>query len=61
MNLKPQHVISNITGKTGMRIIEDIVMGERDPWKLAALHRSDSALGAPKDLTATAHKLTRII
>ena len=37
MNLKLQHVISNITGKTGMRIIEAIVMGERDPWKLAGL------------------------
>ena len=37
MNLKLQHVISNITGKTGMRIIETIVMGERDPWKLAGL------------------------
>ncbi len=35
MNVKLQHVISNITGKTGMKIIEAIVKGERDPWKLA--------------------------
>ena len=47
MNLKLQHVISNITGKTGMRIIETIVMGEQDPWKLATLRdprtRADQA------------------
>ena len=33
MNVKLQHVISNITGKTGMRIIEALVRGERDPRK----------------------------
>ena len=47
MNLKLQHVISNITGKTGMRIIEALVGGERDPRKLAALRdprtRADQA------------------
>ena len=47
MNVKLQHVISNITGKTGMKIIEAIVRGERDPWKLAALRdprtRADEA------------------
>ena len=37
MNVKLQHVISNITGKTGMTIIEAIVGGERNPRKLAAL------------------------
>ena len=31
MNVKLQHVISNITGKTGMDIIEAIVKGERPP------------------------------
>ena len=35
MNVKLQHVISDITGKTGMRIIEAIVAGERDPEQLA--------------------------
>ncbi len=35
MNIKLQHVMSNITGKTGMRIIEAIVRGERDPRELA--------------------------
>ena len=37
MNVKLQHVISNITGQTGMDIIEAIVGGERDPRKLAQL------------------------
>ena len=39
MNVKLQHVISNITGKTGMDIIEAIVGGERDPRKLAQFRR----------------------
>ena len=37
MNLKLQHVISDITGKTGMDIIEAIVGGERNPRRLARL------------------------
>ena len=37
MNVKFQHVISDITGKTGMGIIEAIVDGERDPRELARL------------------------
>ena len=47
MNVKLQHVISNITGKTGMAIIESIVSGERDPKRLAQLRdnriRADEA------------------
>lgn len=35
MNVQLHHVVSDITGKTGMRIIRDIVTGERDPRKLA--------------------------
>ena len=37
MNVKLQHVIRDITGKTGMDIIEAIVGGERDPRTLARL------------------------
>ena len=37
--MKLQHVISNITGKTGMDIIEAIVKGERDPRQLARFRR----------------------
>ena len=35
MNIKLQHVLSNITGRTGMKIIEAIVEGERNPRTLA--------------------------
>jgi transposase len=37
MNLQLHHVVSDITGATGMRIIRAIVAGERDPDVLAAL------------------------
>ena len=39
MNVKLQHVIGDITGKTGMAIMEAIVRGERDPEKLAQWRR----------------------
>ena len=37
MNVQIHHVISDITGLTGMRIIRAIVEGKRDPLQLAAL------------------------
>ena len=37
MNVKLQHVIRDITGKTGMDIMEAIVRGERNPRMLARL------------------------
>ena len=37
MNVKLHHVISNITGKTGMEIMEAIVGGQWDPRQLAQL------------------------
>ena len=37
MNLQLHHVISDITGTTGMKIVRAIVAGERDPIVLAAL------------------------
>lgn len=36
MNLQLHHVVSDITGATGMRIIRAVVNGERDPEVLAA-------------------------
>ena len=39
MNVKLHHVISDITGKTGMDIIAAIVSGERNPRKLAQFRR----------------------
>lgn len=38
MNLQLQNVVSDVTGVTGMKIIRDILKGERDPKVLAA-HR----------------------
>ena len=38
MNVQLHHVVSDITGVTGMRIIRDIVAGKRDPAELAG-HR----------------------
>jgi transposase len=37
MNLQLHHVVSDITGVTGMRIVRAIVSGERDPQVLAAM------------------------
>ncbi len=37
MNLQLHHVISDITGKTGLAIIDSILAGERDPQQLAKL------------------------
>jgi transposase len=37
MNLKLQHVLSDITGVTGMAILDAILAGERDPQQLAKL------------------------
>lgn len=31
MNLQLHHVLSDITGLSGMRILDDILAGERDP------------------------------
>jgi len=40
MNVKLTEVVSDIVGQTGMKILKDIVRGERDPLRLAK-HRHD--------------------
>lgn len=40
MNLQIHHVLSDLTGATGLAIVEAIVAGERDPAKLAGLRRT---------------------
>jgi transposase len=50
MNVQLQHVISDITGVTGLAIIEAILAGERDPQKLAALR--DHRIKASRDTLA---------
>jgi transposase len=37
MNVKLQHAVSDVTGKTGLAIIRAILRGERDPARLAKL------------------------
>jgi len=37
MNVQLANAISDVSGKTGMAIIRQIVAGERDPWQLAKL------------------------
>jgi transposase len=46
MNLQLHHVVTDITGVTGMRIIRALVAGERDPNKLASYrdHRCQASL-----------------
>jgi transposase len=50
MNLQLHHVISDITGLTGIRIIEAILAGERNPHTLAA--RRDRRVKATQDTIA---------
>ena len=50
MNLLLANVVSDITGKTGLAILRQIVGGERDPLKLAALR--DRRLKADTDQVA---------
>lgn len=47
MNLQLHHVISDITGKTGLAILSAILAGDRDPEALADLR--DRRIKAPKE------------
>src|SRR5262245_41222335 len=48
MNLKLQHVVSDVTGVTGMAILKAILNGERDPSKLAQLRDRHCQHSAPE-------------
>ena len=50
MNVQLQHVISDLTGVTGLAILEAILAGERDPQQLAA--RKDHRIKASRDVIA---------
>ena len=52
MNVHLQHVLSDITGATGMQIIRAILAGERDPHRLAALR--DAHCKQPEAIIAKA-------
>jgi transposase len=51
MNLKLHHVLSDITGVTGMTIVRDILAGVRDPYKLAA-HRHGGCKASEGEIVA---------
>jgi transposase len=51
MNLKLHHVLSDITGVTGMAIVRDILAGVRDPLKLAA-HRHGGCKASELEIIA---------
>jgi hypothetical protein len=46
MNLQSQHVISDITGTTGLAIVDAILAGQRDAKELAALRDPRIKVGA---------------
>jgi len=50
MNIQLQHVISDLTGVTGLAILQAILGGQRDPQKLAAL--KDHRIKASRDVLA---------
>ena len=51
MNVQLHHVVTDITGATGMRIIRAIVAGERDPGVLAA-HRDRRCHASAETISA---------
>lgn len=51
MNLQLHHVVSDITGTTGMKIIRAIVSGERDPDRLAS-YRDVRCRSSPETIRA---------
>jgi hypothetical protein len=51
MNVQLHHIVSDITGATGMRIIRGIVAGERDPAALAA-HRDRRCHASAEEISA---------
>jgi hypothetical protein len=54
MNIQLHHVISDLTGTTGLAIVDAILSGERDPAKLAKLRDPHIlALGKGRSWTST--------
>ncbi len=51
MNVQLHHVVTDITGETGMRIIRAVVAGERDPAVLAA-HRDRRCHASEQEIAA---------
>ena len=54
MNVKLTEVVSDVTGLTGMRILKDIVRGERDPLELAK-NRHDNCKRTEAEIARALH------
>jgi transposase len=54
MNVKLTEVVSDVVGQTGMKIIKDIVRGERDPLKLAK-HRHELCKASEAQIARALH------
>jgi transposase len=54
MNVKLAEVVSDVVGQTGLKIIKDIVRGERDPLKLAK-HRHERCRATEAEIAAALH------
>jgi transposase len=59
MNVKLPEVVSDIVGQTGMKIIKDIVRGERDPHKLAK-HRHESCKSTEAEIASALNGTWRL-
>jgi transposase len=53
MNLHLHHVVSDITGLTGLRIIDAILSGQRDPQELVKLRDTRVSKSTPQQMQAT--------
>ena len=54
MNVKLTEVVSDLVGQTGMKIIQDIVRGQRDPRKLAK-HRHENCQSTEAEIASALH------
>ena len=52
MNVHLHHVVSDLNGETGLRILEAILKGERDPKKLVELRDAQCSKSTPEQMEA---------
>src|SRR5215207_3010863 len=57
MNLQLHHVVADVTGATGLRIIRAIIAGERDPEVLAGLRHYSCHCSAETNRAGAYRKL----
>lgn len=52
MNIHLHHAVSDLNGETGLRILDAILEGERDPQKLVSLRDEQCSKSTPEELAA---------